>query len=153
MKKEYTDLLRFAHELKNEYLDTKQPEVKALLMQSLRDLTQKREQFHQAFQDAQSAKNWLEQSKIPEEKKAFKKKKKSVSPYHTSTGGLLKRMISHSIFKKDLIAPDSIISDKPFAEQERNELKEQIKAVTEQINISAKKIEDLTERKKSRRNE
>jgi len=43
LKKEYTDLLRFAHELKNEYLETKQKEVKALLMQSLRDLTQKRE--------------------------------------------------------------------------------------------------------------
>lgn len=62
-------------------------------------------------------------------------------------------MISHSIFKKDLIAPDSIISDKPFVEKERNELQDQIKAVTEQINISAKKIEDLTERKKQRRNQ
>jgi len=66
-------------------------------------------------------------------------------------------MISHSIFKKELIAPDSITSDKPLPpvieieKVDRNELKEQIKAVTEKINLSAKKIEDLTERKKRRR--
>lgn len=37
-------------------------------------------------------------------------KKSNLKAYHNQAGGLLKRMISHSIFKKDLLPPDSVAS-------------------------------------------